>query len=204
MYDHGRITEWNDERGFGFITSDDGGKKVFVHIKSFTSRRMRPLVDDIVSYNLSTDARGRFQADNVSYIKKSIWSDSYLFSTILFLIVAVVFLVFVAVSAYYEKLPFMVFGYYIIISGVTFFAYSLDKSAAKNKEWRLREDTLHILSLLGGWPGALAAQVLIRHKSKKISFRIVFWGTVALNSILLGAMFTDYGVIFLRNTLGLI
>ncbi len=40
---------------------------------------------------------------------------------------------------------------------------------------------MHLIVLCGGWPGALAAQHLLRHKNRKQEFQIVFWGTVALN-----------------------
>jgi uncharacterized membrane protein YsdA (DUF1294 family) len=59
--------------------------------------------------------------------------------------------------------------------------YAADKSAAMRNQWRTPERTLHLLALVGGWPGALVAQTVFRHKSRKPSFRIVFWTTVALN-----------------------
>jgi len=40
---------------------------------------------------------------------------------------------------------------------------------------------LHLLSLLGGWPGALIGQGLFRHKTSKQSFQFMFWLTVAIN-----------------------
>jgi uncharacterized membrane protein YsdA (DUF1294 family) len=40
---------------------------------------------------------------------------------------------------------------------------------------------LHLLGLAGGWPGALIAQQMLRHKSKKASFLAVFWVTVLIN-----------------------
>jgi len=40
---------------------------------------------------------------------------------------------------------------------------------------------LHFMAVIGGWPGALVAQEVFRHKSRKLSFRLVLWTTVALN-----------------------
>ncbi len=76
---------------------------------------------------------------------------------------------------------FSIFGWYLIISLLAFIVYAKDKAAAKKGSWRIPESTLHLLSLLGGWSGALIAQQTLRHKSKKESFRFVFWTTVLLN-----------------------
>jgi uncharacterized membrane protein YsdA (DUF1294 family) len=59
--------------------------------------------------------------------------------------------------------------------------YGVDKSAAVNNRWRTQESTLHFVGLVGGWPGALFAQNVFRHKSKKAEFQSVFWVTVVLN-----------------------
>jgi uncharacterized membrane protein YsdA (DUF1294 family) len=67
------------------------------------------------------------------------------------------------------------------MSVITFCAYGLDKFKAQKGLWRIPEKTLHILELCCGWPGALLAQRLLRHKSYKKSFRIVFWVMVVLN-----------------------
>jgi len=77
--------------------------------------------------------------------------------------------------------PWLVLAVYAAMSLVTFFAYGLDKRAARLRTWRIPEATLHLLSLLGGWPGALVAQVVFRHKTRKQPFRAVFWLTVAGN-----------------------
>jgi uncharacterized membrane protein YsdA (DUF1294 family) len=69
---------------------------------------------------------------------------------------------------------------------VAFCAYALDKSAARTGRWRTPEGTLHIFGLAGGWPGALVAQKVLRHKSQKQSFQLVFWATVLLNCSALG------------------
>ena len=72
-------------------------------------------------------------------------------------------------------------AFYGIASLVAFVAYALDKSAARHGRWRTPESTLHGLGLVGGWPGALLAQQLLRHKSSKLSFAAASWATVCLN-----------------------
>jgi uncharacterized membrane protein YsdA (DUF1294 family) len=96
-----------------------------------------------------------------------------------------------------------VLGLYLIASAVAFLAYALDKSAAKNNRWRTRESTLHFFALAGGWPGALAVQRLLRHKSRKQSFQIVFWTTVVLNCGAFGWLFLSSGAVAIRAILGM-
>ncbi|MES2261171.1 MAG: DUF1294 domain-containing protein [Pseudomonadota bacterium] len=69
-----------------------------------------------------------------------------------------------------------------------FIVYAIDKSAAKAGRWRTPESTLLILGLLCGWPGAILAQQLLRHKSSKTAFLILFWATVAINLAAFGAL----------------
>ncbi|WP_324102244.1 DUF1294 domain-containing protein [Noviherbaspirillum sp.] len=79
------------------------------------------------------------------------------------------------------KLPSLILAGYCVASVVACVAYALDKSAARRDAWRISERTLHLLGLAGGWPGALVAQRMLRHKSAKRSFQAVFWMTVVLN-----------------------
>lgn len=82
---------------------------------------------------------------------------------------------------------------YLAMSVVTFGAYALDKSAARNRQWRTPENTLHMLSLMGGWPGAMLAQQMLRHKSAKRSFLAVFWLTMTANIAVLAFILSPYG-----------
>ena len=66
-------------------------------------------------------------------------------------------------------------GCYAVMSTVTLAAYAADKRAARVGGRRVRERTLHMLELLGGWPGALAAQQIFRHKRRKWSFFLLTW-----------------------------
>jgi uncharacterized membrane protein YsdA (DUF1294 family) len=77
---------------------------------------------------------------------------------------------------------------YGVMSVIAFFAYGFDKSAALQGGRRVSEQTLLTLGLLGGWPGALAAQQIFRHKTRKRSFRRRFWARVLGNVVLLAAL----------------
>lgn len=86
--------------------------------------------------------------------------------------------------------------WYVLLSVVTFVLYAVDKSAAIHQRWRIRERTLHILSVVGGWPGAIIGQKLFRHKTQKRSFRTIFWLTVTTNIL---AVFSVFGYPFLQH-----
>jgi uncharacterized membrane protein YsdA (DUF1294 family) len=75
-----------------------------------------------------------------------------------------------------------VIGAYALMSAVAFALYSIDNRRARRGQWRISEGTLHLIELLGGWPGAWIAQRVLRHKSSKFSYRIVFWLIVAAHA----------------------
>ena len=81
--------------------------------------------------------------------------------------------------------PKGILALYLAASAASIVVYAFDKSAAKHGRWRASETTLHLLAVIGGWPGALVAQRLFRHKSRKPSFQAAFLLTVVLNCALL-------------------
>jgi len=81
---------------------------------------------------------------------------------------------------------------YLAASAICFVVYAADKSAARAGRWRVSERALLGLGLIGGWPGALVAQQVVRHKSRKSSFQIAFWLTVLANVCLLIALTTPW------------
>ena len=185
MRQQGRIVTWKDEKGFGFIIPDAGGEQVFVHIKAFTNRNRRPVENDVVTYELGTDTTGRTRAKNTEFVDDTVaWSAAFKRRS-LPLTVGTVFLFLLAIGAIIGKVPWPVVAFYAGISVIAFCFYAVDKSAAQNGQWRTPESTLHCLGLLGGWPGAAAGQTILRHKSKKLSFRITYWITVLLNCTVL-------------------
>jgi uncharacterized membrane protein YsdA (DUF1294 family) len=86
--------------------------------------------------------------------------------------------------------PLLLLGLAAVCSSIAFVLYALDKRAAQKGTRRVPEATLHVWSLLGGWPGALLARRKLRHKTRKISFQIIFWLTVLLNCAAMGWLLT--------------
>lgn len=182
----GTITSWKDEQGFGFIAPNGGGPAVFVHIKSVTSRRMRPADGVIVTYELTVNAQGKPRAEQVAFVGDRAPVPVAPPSATTACSVAIGFFCLVAAFVFVGKLTLWVFGLYLGVSVITFFAYALDKSAARNNQWRTQESTLHLLGLAGGWPGALVAQSVLRHKSTKASFRAPFRASIFINCCVSG------------------
>ena len=80
------------------------------------------------------------------------------------------------------RVPNWVGGLYVLFSLLCFYFYTADKAAAQVRgRRRVPEKTLLLLGLVGGWPGAIVAQQVRRHKSSKLRFRSAFWTTVLLN-----------------------
>ncbi len=97
--------------------------------------------------------------------------------TFLFLVFAALFAA--AISLWH--MPPQVAGIYVVASVLCFAMYAVDKSAAKAGRWRTSENALLLLGLACGWPGAMLAQAMLRHKASKPSFKLRFAFTVVLN-----------------------
>lgn len=194
---NGKITTWNDDKGFGFITPSVGGKQVFVHIKSFDNRNQRPDLNDSVTYTVSTDGNGRPCAINVNLKGQRLVGRRKNSNDLLFFIMPVLFLLIVGVFVLLDNIPPIVLAFYIACSLLAFTIYLGDKLAAQKGGWRTPESTLHLVSLVGGWPGALVAQRIFRHKSNKQSFLNIFWVTVFFNCGVFIWMLTPQGSIVL-------
>jgi uncharacterized membrane protein YsdA (DUF1294 family)/cold shock CspA family protein len=179
------LAEWNDDRGFGFITPATGGARVFVHVSSFPRGR-RPVAGCEVTYAESRDERNRARAAEVRYLGGAVSArrtgasgvpSAVAAASLFFILLAGVFLL--------DELPVTVLAAYGLFSAVAFLMYGADKSAAKHGRWRTSEATLHTIALVGGWPGALVARRVFRHKTTKQPFRTIFWFTVVANCVAL-------------------
>ncbi|MGB8695871.1 DUF1294 domain-containing protein [Acinetobacter sp.] len=195
MRDQGRLVEWFDEKGYGFIQPNDTSKdRVFLHIKDFARQGPRPIVGCALEYTVLLDGEGRFRAQQVMYLKasqtqkilpkpKNVKEQAQKLKPMQ--IACVGYILALAVFTIAGLLSGMVLLFISIINAMTYWMYAQDKEAALMGKRRVPEQTLHILSFLGGWPTAWLAQEKLRHKTQKQPFRKIYFCTIALNILLI-------------------
>lgn len=186
----GTITKWKDEEGYGFITPRGGGKQVFLHISALDKSQARPEAQEVVTYEVEIDDKDRPQARKVQYVGEEKEKTVFPMWPI---VVALSILGGICAWAAIGDLPGLIPPCFIALSLISYLVYGYDKSQAEANGWRIPESTLHLLSLLGGWPGAFCAQHVMRHKLKKLSFMGTFWLTVFLNCTALVLLSTPLG-----------
>lgn len=180
----GHLSGWNEARGFGFLKPVAGGPDAFAHVRAFAKDDRHIEEGHLYSYVAETDQTGRVRAADIRPVRPALLRPSLLAKLLtrsprLLVIPAFLFIA-LAVSMVTEVSAgwFLVYG---IASTACFIGYALDKRAAENNQWRVSETILLMIGLAGGWPGAIIAQELFRHKTKKLSFRTLFWMSVAIN-----------------------
>lgn len=183
----GMLKTWNDERGFGFLEPLQGGEDIFVHIKAFRVRSGRPQVGQAMSFEVEIGPQGKKRAKNVESISAMRISrrkprESHVPRGTSTLVAIPLFVILYLIVISLWQPPIFIAAVYVGVSLITYFVYRSDKSAAQQNTQRTPEIMLHLLALACGWPGALLAQQILRHKSRKLEFRIGFWATVILNT----------------------
>lgn len=189
----GRLHNWNDDKGFGFVTPNGGGDKAFVHIKAFEKLPRRPVEGDLITYSIAHDAQGRLQANVIRFAGQPAKEDSMAAPGKFGPIFAALFCIALVAGVFVQKIPPLVAIAYAAMSVVALFAYGQDKKAAESGEWRTSEGALHALGLFCGWPGSQLAQRVFRHKWRKREFQVTYWGTVVINIVALLALMSDRG-----------
>ncbi|NNH34355.1 DUF1294 domain-containing protein [Acinetobacter sp. NIPH 2377] len=195
MRDQGRLVEWFDDKGYGFIQPNDASKdRVFLHIKDFARQGPRPIVGCALEYTVLLDGDGRFRAQQVMYLKasqtqkilpkpKNVKGQQQKLKPMQ--IACIAYILALAVFTILGMLSGMVLLFISITNALTYWLYAQDKEAALLGNRRIPEQTLHILSFLGGWPTAWLAQERLRHKTQKQPFRKIYFCTIALNILLI-------------------
>lgn len=184
----GKIVKWDDDKGFGFIRATQDSKDVFLHISQIHRLKKRPVINELVSYDIVKDETGRFRAANVCYVldkanlKNSSTSVSFSCSFLIFIFLFLTFVIERSLKGFLPPwFPLLVLGANLI----TFLYYYQDKISALKNDWRTSENTLHWFSLIGGWGGAYIAQKIFKHKRKKQSFMLTYKLTVLINCLVI-------------------
>ncbi|PSB19755.1 DUF1294 domain-containing protein [Phormidesmis priestleyi ULC007] len=194
----GKLTQWKDDRGFGFIQPADGSKDVFLHMSELQDATRRPQENDTIYYYPIVDSDGKIRACNAFILgarNKSTSPWGFLIGNAKlsavprsnFPIYEVLLLSILPLSGATHftlttrnPLPLIL---YSVMSLVTYALYAKDKSRAQRRQWRTPEQTLHLCELAGGWLGGFIAQRMLRHKSQKASYQTKFWTIVAVHHI---------------------
>lgn len=193
----GKLIKWNEDKGFGFISPNGGGENIFIHKSVFSNRSRIPQINDVITFVISKDNQGRYCAAEATFSgeklkkkqPKKINKFSIYLSTLFLSLLIIIYLL--------GNIPQNLLLVYLGGSLITFLAYARDKSKAQKGGWRTPESTLHLLSVIGGWPGAAIAQQLLRHKSQKKEFRVMFWFTIIANLGILWWLLSPEGSDFL-------
>lgn len=207
----GTVLRFDPDRGFGFLHSADSPAEVFFHIRDVDRRLGRPSVGMTVAFDeIHVGGKGpramavrpvgdagsigpgavarppRKPAPSAPDRSRSGGGPTA--SLGLFLVALAIELALLAAGLVLGRLPVIVLAVWPVLNLATFWLYWLDKNAAERRAWRVSEQSLHLLSLAGGWAGAWWAQQLLRHKSRKPAFRRMYWATVVGHVALVAAM----------------
>jgi uncharacterized membrane protein YsdA (DUF1294 family)/cold shock CspA family protein len=186
----GKVAEWNEERGFGFIQPlQASAARVFFHIRDYRQDGRRPQPGELVRYSARRQDDGRWRADSVRRAVAPPGRQQRVRAQApgrdagaLAWGVLVAHLAGLGWALHAQRLVPLAALALLALSCLTAAAYAIDKRAARLGLWRIPESQLHLLELLGGWPGAILAQRLLRHKTRKTAYQVLFWLAVLGNA----------------------
>ncbi|MBP8145152.1 MAG: DUF1294 domain-containing protein [Inhella sp.] len=194
----GRVLQWDAAKGLGFVQAEAGGERLLLRRADLCGRlRTRPpQAGEPVRFLAQGQGHAR-RAARVSTLlappgaaaasapaPRSKGPDSAR------LLVIPAFAIVLGAIHMAWPLPRFVTLMYGALSMALFIVYGMDKWAARRGAARVRESALHLLALLGGWPGALLGQQIFRHKTAQPRFLRISWAMVVLNLLLLIAICT--------------
>lgn len=181
MRTKGKVIKWNNGNGFGFIEPSNGGPELFFHEDCLINQSRRPVINDEVSFKIASNLEGKTRAERILFKGERDPRQIDKFFDVGYLAFSCFFLFAIGALVLFKKIDPVILILYLILSFMTFLIYWRDKIKSKKDQWRIQEQTLHLFSLIGGWPGALIAQRTLHHKSRKKSFQKTFFITMVLN-----------------------
>lgn len=189
----GKLVQWNGAKGFGFIQTESA-ERVFVHISTLKrAGYFRPKAGDVVMFEQGTDAKGRVQAVSIApkkggqmHVAQTANGKKDIIDYLMYGLLPLFLLMILSSPA-----RFQLGALVLLLSGLVFAMYWFDKRQAGHGGWRVPEANLHMVSLLGGWPGAWLAQQTLRHKTQKTTFRVGFLASAMLCIVALGFLLSQ-------------
>ncbi|KRF08892.1 hypothetical protein ASH00_04215 [Arthrobacter sp. Soil782] len=204
----GTLTSWNDDRGFGFISRTDTSQKTFVHISAFPPRAHRPQLGEAITFEVGLSPDGKQRATRVQPVVHAPALPSSMrrtpgagirrrSGTLTYLPILGFVIAYLLVNAIWP-IPLWVPALYLLASCLCFLLYAADKAAAVSGGWRTSEKALILAGTVGGWPGGIVAQQVLRHKTRKARFRFAFWNSVVVNLLAFALFTTPLFTVFAR------
>lgn len=195
----GRVAQWDAAKGLGFIEAEGGGPRLLLRRADLRGRikAQGPRVGEPVRFQRQTLKEGKQRALQVHSLAPApapaaapVSAPSRGAPSSARLLVIPVFALLLGWIHLSWPLPKPVPLLYGALSMALFIVYGLDKWNARRGGARVAETSLHLIALMGGWPGALLGQHIFRHKTAKPAFLRWTWAMVALNLLLLVGLCT--------------
>jgi cold shock CspA family protein len=70
VHQQGKILKWLDDKGYGFVSADGSAEQIFVHISAFPKGLARPVIGEVITFEIAKDANKGMQAYNVLYLNR--------------------------------------------------------------------------------------------------------------------------------------
>ncbi len=174
MRQTGILDHWNDERGFGFIRTDEG-ERIFFHISALVPTAPRPNIGDVLNFAMGKGSDGRpaavavrFAGPHAASSLKGRTPKPLLLGWRLYASLLLTCLL--ALALLLDRAPAWLGIAYGAMGALSFWLYGADKVHARAQAWRTSEFNLLIVDLIFGIIGGLLAQQLFRHKTRKPSY----------------------------------
>jgi uncharacterized membrane protein YsdA (DUF1294 family) len=199
----GRVSQWDAAKGLGFVQAQNDGTKLLLRRADMAGRlRARgPSVGESVRF-VPLKSGAQLRATQVhtlapapapSAAPRPRKPASARAQSSMRLLVIPAFAVVLGALHLQWPLPRPVPVLYGALSMALFAVYAIDKWLSRRDGMsRVAETSLHLIALMGGWPGALLAQHILRHKTAKPAFLRATWAMVAANILLLLLLATPW------------